>query len=71
MVYLKDSKFKGIIPAGTPLVQVIPFKRDSWVAEISIGGKETSERKGMVDYLLARFFHSSYKKGFWTKKIFK
>ena len=71
MVYLKDSKFKGIIPAGTPLVQVIPFKRDPWVAEVSIGDKETSEKKGMVDYLLARFFYSSYKKGFWTRKNFK
>jgi hypothetical protein len=26
--------FQGIIPAGTPMIQVIPFKRDSWISEI-------------------------------------
>lgn len=26
--------FTGIIPAGTPYVQVIPFKRENWISEI-------------------------------------
>jgi hypothetical protein len=30
---LLDDDFEGIIEAGTPLVQVIPFKRDSLVNE--------------------------------------
>lgn len=27
--------FEGIIPAGTPMVQVVPFKRDSWNHEVN------------------------------------
>jgi hypothetical protein len=30
---IKDD-FEGIIPKGTPMAQVIPFKRDSWKMEI-------------------------------------
>jgi hypothetical protein len=32
-VLLLDDEFEGIIEAGTPLAQVIPFKRDSLVSE--------------------------------------
>jgi hypothetical protein len=27
---LNDTNFEGLIPAGTPMVQVIPIKRDNW-----------------------------------------
>jgi hypothetical protein len=30
--YLKKD-FEGIIPAGTPILQVIPFKREDWISE--------------------------------------
>jgi hypothetical protein len=30
--FLKEG-FEGIIPAGTPLAQIIPFKRENWVSE--------------------------------------
>jgi len=26
--------FQGIITAGTPMIQIIPFKRDSWISEV-------------------------------------
>jgi hypothetical protein len=29
---LNDVTFEGLIPAGTPIAQVIPFKRDEWTA---------------------------------------
>ena len=29
----KDPEFEGIIPAGTPIVQVIPFKREKWTMD--------------------------------------
>jgi hypothetical protein len=32
--FLVDEDFTGTIPAGTPIVQVIPFKRDSFRMEI-------------------------------------
>lgn len=30
--FLKKN-FKGIVPKGTPIVQIIPFKRENWVSE--------------------------------------
>lgn len=30
-----DEGFEGLIPKGTPIVQIIPFKRETWEAEIS------------------------------------
>lgn len=30
----KDSSFKGLIPAGTPIAQVIPFRRDGFSMKI-------------------------------------
>lgn len=32
--------FEGTIPSGTPIGQVIPFKRDEWKHEIELGTKE-------------------------------
>lgn len=34
---LSDPNFEGTVPAGTPIVQVIPFKRESWKMEIEVG----------------------------------
>jgi hypothetical protein len=31
--------FEGVIPAGTPLIQIIPFKRDDWELEVDDNGK--------------------------------
>jgi hypothetical protein len=63
---LKDLNFEGIIPAGTPMVQIIPFKRErwSWVK----GNEQEIEEAGEQDRELAtRYFHR-YKNLFWTKK---
>jgi len=30
----KDPSWTGTIPAGTPIAQVIPFKREDWVSEL-------------------------------------
>ena len=32
--FVVKEGFSGVIPAGTPLIQVIPFKRDDWEADI-------------------------------------
>jgi hypothetical protein len=32
--------FEGIIEKGTPMFQIIPFKRDSWSSEYSVRGKD-------------------------------
>ena len=33
---INDPTFEGIIPKGTPIAQVIPFKRDNWQMEIGL-----------------------------------
>jgi hypothetical protein len=66
---LKNLEFTGLIPAGTPMVQVIPFKRDSWKQEL---GSEINEKKSIeITRLLSSQFYDRYKKMFWTSKSFK
>lgn len=56
---LKDPKFEGLIPAGTPLIQAIPFKRDNW--KFTIGGaKEKAEAENQAREL-NMFFWDRYK----------
>ncbi len=66
---LKDSKWSGIIDAGTPLAQIIPFKRDSWKQEFG-SEKEMLEQQTTITKLRSMFFNS-YKKQFWTRKEFR
>lgn len=57
--------FVGLIPRGTPLVQVIPYKREAWEHEIT----EFDELKFRKDkHLMASVFERPYKKLFWNRK---
>ena len=64
---LNDPTFEGLIPAGTPMVQVIPFKREPWKSTIDLSTDNimNSER------LMATKFYDRYKKLFWSKKEYK
>lgn len=59
--------FKGIIPRGTPMMQVIPFKREDWQMQIvepdSADYHRNQQRIGSV-------FTQPYKKMFWQRKKF-
>ena len=66
---LRDPKFEGMIPAGTPFIQVIPFKRESWTSKL--GGKK-EKQKFLFD--MSKFntvFFDRYKKFWWKKKEYK
>lgn len=66
---LNDVGWEGIIPAGTPMVQVIPFKRATW--KMSIGGdKERAEQNVKTGKLTSLWFNS-YKRQFWTRKEYR
>jgi hypothetical protein len=54
---LTDVKFKGLIPAGTPIAQVIPFQRESWVMKLG-GQEDLIEQSKVTSKLRARFFDS-------------
>ena len=65
--YIKKG-FTGTIPAGTPMFQFIPIKRESWTLKtIGYNFKEQTRR----DAKIRRNFIGSYKNMFWNKKEYK
>jgi len=66
---LRDPKFEGIIPAGTPFIQVIPFKRESWTSKLG-GEKEKKKYESDWNKFLTVFF-DRYKKFWWQRKEYK
>jgi len=60
--------FTGLIPAGTPMFQMIPIKRDSWSSSIS-NFDETNAAKNVHN--VRKKFYGAYRDGFWTKKVYK
>lgn len=66
---INDPSFEGLIPKGTPIAQVIPFKRDSWSMEL--GNKEDFDIQVKVSKKLQSKFFDRYKSMFWAKKEYK
>jgi hypothetical protein len=64
---LSDPSFVGMISAGTPIAQVIPFKRDDWTHSIT----ELGYTNDKVGYELFKTFFDGYRNRFWSKKSFK
>jgi hypothetical protein len=68
--FLVEKDFKGIIKQGTPLIQVIPFKRESW--EKSFVPAEESEKIYETQRLRLRsMFSNAYKNLFRAKKEYR
>jgi hypothetical protein len=66
---LRDPNFEGMIPAGTPFLQIIPFKRENWIS--SLGGKKERTKYALDVAKVKRLFFDRYKKYFWSKKEYK
>lgn len=68
-----DNDWEGIIPAGTVIAQVIPFKRDSWEMRIHDEVSSPSLYKKYRTTTVKAFstFSNGYKNLFWSKKKFK
>jgi hypothetical protein len=66
---LNDVTFEGLIPAGTPMAQVIPFKRDVW--EMQIGTEKNFIESNKATALLRSRFFDSYKTFFRQTKEYK
>lgn len=66
---LNDWGYKGLIPAGTPMAQVIPFKRDSW--DMSIGEAKDLEAQNKTTVKLRTRFFDSYKGQFRQPKEYR
>lgn len=63
--FILKEGFEGTIPAGTPISQIIPFKRESWSSEALPYDAARSERTASK---LVRHLRNSYKKLDWTRK---
>jgi hypothetical protein len=64
----KDNRYTGIIPAGTPIAQVIPFKRESWTMDVD---KTGIEEVLMQNKKLHTVWWEGYKRWWWTRKEFR
>jgi hypothetical protein len=66
---MNDSKFEGLIPEGTPLAQIIPFKRDRWSMKLG-SDKEIKDQNEVSLRMETRFF-DRYKTMFRSEKEYK
>jgi hypothetical protein len=65
--FFLQKDFTGIIPAGTPIAQLIPIKRDSWKSEV------LPHNQGFVKtqlFNVSRYLYGGYKKHLWVKKSY-
>jgi hypothetical protein len=62
--YIKDG-FEGVIPQGTPIAQLIPFRQENWSSKITKGLTKIGEQHNKKTSSLISGW---YKKTFWTRK---
>jgi len=72
MPFFLREDFTGIVPAGTPYVQIIPFKRDDWEMDFKMHTlDEIMERhKGSADKFRIPD-GGVYKKSVWARRKYK
>lgn len=62
--YIKKG-FTGLIPAGTPMYQIIPIKREAWSSKVT----DFDEDQRIIDnHQISKKMRGAYKKFFWQKK---
>lgn len=66
--FFLNNNFEGVIPYGTPMVQAIPFKRDSFKSKQGIFNKENYTK---LTNFHNKTFINKYKKNWWIRKEFK
>lgn len=65
---LRDPNFEGVIEAGTPLVQIIPFKRQDWNSQL--GSKEEFTEINRFRRRFSTMLFDRYKKLSWSRKTY-
>jgi len=66
--FFLQKDFTGIIPAGTPIAQLIPIKREGWTSEI-IPHNQGFVKKQLFN--VSRYLYGGYKKHLWVKKSYE
>jgi hypothetical protein len=66
---LTDFENEFMIPAGTPIAQIIPFKREKWESEL--GGEEENNEQKTIRHMLRSNFFDFYKNKYRVAKEYK
>jgi hypothetical protein len=66
---LLDPKFEGLVPAGIPMIQVIPFKREKW--QSVIGSSEDALHAEQSKLKLTSYIWDAYKRLFRQPKEYR
>ena len=66
---LDNPNFEGMIPAGTPICQVIPFKRDQF--KLGLGSEKNVKKLYSFQKIYNNRFLNNYKSKFWNKKEYR
>lgn len=69
IAFFLKRNFRGVIPKGTPIMQIIPFKRDSWELEVIDTDEELDKHELKAENRRSRLY-GYYKKTAWRKKVF-
>lgn len=69
MPFFMKRNFSGNIPAGTPIAQLIPIKREEWVSEL--GNDQDKQKANQQNFDSRRVFSGFYKKNFWERKKYE
>lgn len=65
--YIKKG-FSGVIPKGTPMYQMIPFKREDWESEAV--EFDVKRQMSVLAPVVSKFW-GGYKNSYWNKKTYK
>lgn len=66
---LNEVTWEGLIPAGTAIAQVIPFRRNDW--NMRLGNDKDRAAQGKVTTRLRSLWFNSYKRQFWFRKQYR
>jgi hypothetical protein len=67
-MWLKEG-FTGVVEKGTPLVQITPFKRESWKAEYEY--YKEGEHKQILESTFNSTIVNHYRKNVWSRKEYR
>jgi hypothetical protein len=66
--FMIEKDFTGIIPEGTPICQVIPFKRNNWISVRKVANKK--ELENWINFYFRKMV-SAYKASVWSRKSYE
>jgi hypothetical protein len=66
--FFMNKGFEGIIPKGTPIAQIIPFKKENWIAKKN---KKVEELAKQQNFNARSVIRGYYKANVWIKTLFQ